>query len=32
LVYAVVHVDIPAVDVESHQGESLAGDLMQRAW
>jgi hypothetical protein len=30
--YAFAHVDLPTVDVESHQGESITGDLMQKAW
>jgi hypothetical protein len=25
-------VDLPAVDVESHAGESITGDLMTKAW
>ena len=32
LAYAFAHVDIPVVNVESHQGESVTGDLMQKAW
>jgi hypothetical protein len=24
--------DIPVVDVQSHQGESITGDLMEKAW
>ena len=30
--YAFAHVDLPTVDVEAHQGESITGDLMQKAW
>lgn len=30
--YAFAHVDLPTVDVEAHQGESIIGDLMQKAW
>jgi hypothetical protein len=32
LAYAFAYVDTPAVDVESHQGDSITGDLMQKAW
>lgn len=32
LAHAAVHVDMPAVDVESHQGDSMTGHLMQKAW
>jgi hypothetical protein len=32
LAYAFAHVDLPVVDVESHAGESITGDLMTKAW
>jgi hypothetical protein len=32
LAYAFADVDIPVVDVASHQGESITGDLMEKAW
>jgi hypothetical protein len=32
LAYVFAYVDISVVDVESHQGESITGDLMERAW
>ena len=32
LAYVFADVDAPAVDVESHQGQSITGDLMERAW
>jgi hypothetical protein len=32
LVYAFAYVDVTPVDVESHKGESLTGDLMTKAW
>jgi hypothetical protein len=32
LVYAFAYVDLPVVDVESHAGESITGDLMSKAW
>jgi hypothetical protein len=32
LAYAFAHVDLPTVDVESHAGESITGDLMTKAW
>jgi hypothetical protein len=32
LAYAFAHVDLPTVDVQSHAGESITGDLMTKAW
>lgn len=32
LAYAFAQVDITGIDVESHRGESITGDLMTRAW
>jgi hypothetical protein len=29
---AFAHVDIPVVEVASHQGQSITGDLTQKAW
>jgi hypothetical protein len=32
LVYSFVNMDAQVVDVESHAGESITGDLMTKAW
>jgi hypothetical protein len=32
LAYAFAYVDLTPVDVDSHKGESITGDLMTRAW
>ena len=32
LVYSFIHMDDQSVDVESHAGESITGDLMTKAW
>jgi hypothetical protein len=32
LAYAFAYVDVAPVDVESHAGESITGDLMTKAW
>jgi len=32
LAYAFANVDIPVVDLESHQGEGITGDLLDRPW
>jgi hypothetical protein len=32
LVYSFIHMDAQSVDVESHAGESITGDLMSKAW
>ena len=32
LVYRFIHMDAHSVDVESHAGESITGDLMTKAW
>ena len=32
LAYAFAYVDLPEVDVESHAGESITGNLMTKAW
>ena len=32
LAYAFAYVDVAPVDVESHAGESITGDLMIKAW
>jgi len=32
LAYAFAQVDITGLDVDSHRGESITGDLMTKAW
>ena len=32
LAYAFAQIEITGIDVESHRGESITGDLMTRAW
>jgi hypothetical protein len=32
LAYAFAYVDVVPVDVESHAGESITGDLMTKQW
>jgi phage terminase large subunit len=32
LVYSFSYMDAASVDVESHAGESITGDLMTKAW
>ena len=32
LACAFANVDIPVVDVESHQGQSITGGLMEKPW
>jgi hypothetical protein len=32
LAYAFANVNIPKIDVESHQGHSTTGDLLDKAW
>jgi hypothetical protein len=32
LAFVFAYVDIPKIDMQSHQGESITGDLMEKAW